>query len=269
MKNPPGSNPQVKFGSDFNFTDFYEKNTVPQKFPDPATFKTPSERRRQKANKQPLVNEVDYPASSFTFVQPSPHKNVTQDSSPSPQRPAIPPIGTIFDPPTNVQTQVDDAGQNLQSSQPAIEQSTNTGKSLSPKKQWLGRAEASGILDEDNLSPELTDPRSLSNVLEQNASSSQVPATSSTSEDSDQSDSSSGRPKRERKLPERYGKYVVHVVEGQNLEVENADIDRSNAQAANDIPQSHAKKKTKRQNKEGGEERPSKKHKKDKKTDSH
>ena len=61
----------------------------------------------------------------------------------------------------------------------------------------------------------------------------------------------------------------MHVVEGQNLEVENADIDRSNAQAANDIPKGHAKKKTKRQDKEGGEERPSKKHKKDKKTDSH
>ena len=127
------------------------------------------------------------------------------------------------------------------------------------------------MLDEDNQSPELTDPRSLSNVLErQPASSSQIPATaSSTSEDSDQSDSSSGRPKRDRKLPERYGKYVVHVVEGQNLEVENASTERSNAQAASDIPQSHAKKKTKRQDREGGEERPSKKYKKSKKTDSH
>ena len=149
-------------------------------------------------------------------------------------------------------------------------QQATTGKSLSPKKRWLDRADASGMLDEDNQSPELTDPRSLSNVLEgQTASSSQVPATSSTSEDSDQSDSSSGRPRRERKLPERYGKYVVHVVEGQNLEVENASIERSNAQAARDIPQSHAKKKTKRQDREGGEERPSKKYKKSKKTDSH
>ena len=80
---------------------------------------------------------------------------------------------------------------------------------------------------------------------------------------------SSGRPKRERKLPERYEKYVVHVVEGQNLEAENPSIERSNAQAARDTPKSHAKKKTKRQEKEGGEERPSKKYKKSKKTDSH
>ena len=265
-KNPPGSNPQVKFGSDFNFTEFYDKNTAPQRFPDPATFKTPSEQRRKKASKQPLMNEVDYPASSFTFVQPSPHKNIVQDSSPSPQRSAIPPISTIFDPPT---VQSEDAGQNVQPSQPAIEQSTNTGKSLSPKKQWLNRAEASGMIDEDNMSPELTDPRSLSNVLEgQTASTSQIPATSSTSEESDQSDSSSGRPRRERKIPDRYGKYFVHVVEGHNLEVEGADIDKSNAQAANDIPKSHIAKKSKRQNKEGGEERPSKKHKKNKKADS-
>ena len=153
-------------------------------------------------------------------------------------------------------------------------QPEGTGKTMSPKKRWLDRADASGMLEEDVQSPELTDPRSFSNVLEEQAATSShaQATTSSNSEDSesaDQSDSSSGRPKRDRKLPDRYGKYVVHVVEGQNLEVENASIERSNAQAASDIPQSHAKKKTKRQDKEGGEERPSKKYKKSKKTDSH
>ena len=49
----------------------------------------------------------------------------------------------------------------------------------------MNRAEASGILEE-NEAPEITDPRSLSFVLEgQIASSSQVPAVSSNSEDSE------------------------------------------------------------------------------------
>ena len=101
-------------------------------------------------------------------------------------------------------------------------------------------------VEESNTAQEITDQRSLSTVLEGHiGGSSQQPVVSSSIEDSDHSDSSSSRPRRERKMPERYGKYVVHVVEGHSLEVGKADLEKSYAQAANEIPQGHSKKKIK------------------------
>ena len=106
----------------FNFDSFVKRNLTKQTFPDPAIFKTATQiaaDKKKKSNKQPLMSEEEYPAQSFTFVQPQEHTNIPQGSiHPLPQV-TLPSFSETFGP----EAPVDNAGmadENLAGQQPTI-----------------------------------------------------------------------------------------------------------------------------------------------------
>ena len=237
----------------FNFDSFVKRNMAPQTFPDPAIFKSATqiadEKKKKKKNRS-LMSDEDYPAQSFTFVQPQRHENVTQGSVSQPLQSSLPSFAATFGPeePSVNPESVGDAaeGQQPAESQPADADSETTSDlrtlaeqskverdmRLSPNKRFLARATAEQdqeIQNDQQVEPSDDQssatslasggPREMSTTLE----AAMPPITKKRRHREPkvvEPTAASSRPERERKVPERLGKVFVHNVEGLDLAVE-------------------------------------------------
>ena len=196
------------------------------------------------------MSDEDYPAQSFTFVQPQRHENVTQGSVSQPLQSSLPSFAATFGP-EEASVNPEPAGDAAEGQQPAESQPADTNSKttsdlrtlaeqskverdmrLSPNKRFLARATAEQdqeIQNDQQVEPSDDQssatslasggPREMSTTLE-----AAMPPTTKKRRHREpkvvEPTAASSRPERERKMPERLGKFVVHNVEGLDLAVE-------------------------------------------------
>ena len=202
------------------------------------------------------MSEEEYPAQSFTFVQPQEHTNIPQGSiHPLPQV-TLPSFSSTF----GLEAPVDNAGmadENLAGQQPTIpqpaESMSDTQSELrtlaaqgqiekdirqSPNKRLLARATAelnANQQQENQTSDDQSSATSLASGGPREFSSTLEAAMPPTQKKRRQREpkivtptAASSRPDRERKVPERFGKAYVHNVEGLDLPVERTNDSSDN-----------------------------------------